>query len=114
MISKGEKLHCVAAEDHSEHDFLNAPAASDLRPEHSRGRLSRYGQAAVDVNDKGRLLRGSRSAQYMGWRSTAFHQHVKHIKALFCSSNSFFLTPLLFMPFNSKVLSYDEEGFFFF
>lgn len=73
MISKGEKLHCVVAEDHTENDFVNAPAASDLRPERWRGRLSHYGEAAVDVNNKGRLLRGSCSAQYMGWRSTAFH-----------------------------------------
>lgn len=73
MILKAENLHCVAAEDYSEHDFVNAPAASHLRPAHSRGRLSRYGEAAVDANNKGRLLRGSRSAQYMGWRSTALH-----------------------------------------
>lgn len=102
MILKAEKLHRVAAEDHSEHDFVNAPVASHLRPAHSRGRLSRYGEAAVDVNNKGRLLRGSRSAQYTGMAvnraslaDVSAQRGEMHIKALFCSSDTFFYPSFL-------------------
>lgn len=102
MILKAEKLHSVAAEDHSEHDFVNAPVASLLRPAHSRGRLSRYGEAAVDVNNKGRLLRVSRSAQYTGMAvnraslaDVSAQRGEMHIKALFCSSDSFFYPSFL-------------------